>query len=108
MKKEWNGDVDFGDGSCQEMHQNYLNSLDEVSKLKANVFDSSEKQAVIQLLNRCLIQLKEYLNFIHEGNCIIAQCPLTLVPRPSHWGRGGGGGEKDWYPLNVHVLHFPL
>ena len=47
VRKEWNGDVDFGDGSCQEMHQNYLNSLDEVSKLKANVFNSSEKQAVI-------------------------------------------------------------
>ena len=88
MRKEWNGDVDFGDGSCQEMHQNYLNSLDEVSKLKANVFNSSEKQAVIQLLNKCLIQLKEYLKFINQGNCIISQCPLTLVSRSSHWGRG--------------------
>ena len=43
MRKEWNGDVDFRDGSCQEMHQKYLNSLEEVSKLKGNVFDSSEK-----------------------------------------------------------------
>ena len=44
--KEWNGDVDFGDGSCQEMHEEYLNHLEEVSRLKGNVFNLHEKQAI--------------------------------------------------------------
>ena len=28
----------------------------------------------------------------------------SLVSRPSDWGEGG---EKAWYPLHVHTLHFP-
>ena len=23
VRNEWNGDVDFGDGTCQQMHQEY-------------------------------------------------------------------------------------
>ena len=48
MRKEWNEDVDFGDGSCQEVHQEYLNHLEEVSRLTGNVFNSQEKQAILQ------------------------------------------------------------
>ena len=68
VRKEWNGDVDFGDSSCQQMHQEYLNSLKELTILKGNLFNSSVKQSVIQLLSKLLIQLKEYLNFIHQGD----------------------------------------
>ena len=31
---------------------------------------------------------------------------VGIIPRPSDW-REEGGGEKAWYPLHVHALHFP-
>ena len=35
------------DGSCQEMHQD-VNPLEEVNRLKGNVSNSQEKQAILQ------------------------------------------------------------
>lgn len=58
-RREWNGDIDIGDGTCQRVHQDYLNRLGDMARLKADVFDSSIKQDIIHLLNKVLTQLKE-------------------------------------------------
>lgn len=60
----WNGDIDLGDGTCQKLHQEYLDNLDDVEKIN---FDGTDRQVILQLLSKRYDLLKNDLKFIYDG-----------------------------------------
>ena len=61
-KLQCSGDVDLADGSLQKQYEEYKKRLEKAKMIALN------RQLACKELEKVLLDIKEYLEFLHSGN----------------------------------------
>ena len=66
VKLEWNGDVDLGDGACQDLHEEYCHRLEVIAKLDTDVSDRGRVLNSVPTVEEILSDIHNDLLFVHD------------------------------------------